>query len=69
MLLPGFPLCGPVPEGDEKMARHYAGPPWVYWVRLPDRRVVDEFIESVLDELELGDLERNVVGGGAQEGG
>ena len=26
------------------------------------RRVVDEFIESVLDELDLGDLERNVVG-------
>ena len=26
------------------------------------RRVVDEFIESVLDELNLGNLERNVVG-------
>lgn len=26
------------------------------------RRVVDELIESVLDELDLGDLERNVVG-------
>ncbi len=26
------------------------------------RRVVDEFIESVLDQMELGELERNVVG-------
>ena len=26
------------------------------------RRVVDEFIGSVLDELDIGDLERNVVG-------
>ena len=26
------------------------------------RRVVEEFIESVLDELDLGDLERNALG-------
>ena len=26
------------------------------------RRVVDEFIESVLDQMELGELERNAVG-------
>ena len=43
-----------MPEGDEKMARRGAGPSWVYWVRVPDRQVVDE--------LELGDLERNVDG-------
>ena len=36
-------------ETSEILARHH-------------RRVVDEFIESVLDELDLGDLERNVLG-------
>ena len=36
-------------ETSEILARHH-------------RRVVEEFIESVLDELDLGDLERNVLG-------
>ena len=36
-------------ENWELLARHH-------------RRVVDEFIESVLNELDLGDLERNVIG-------
>ena len=36
-------------ETSEFLARHH-------------RRVVDDFIESVLDELDLGDLERNVLG-------
>ena len=36
-------------ETSEILARHH-------------RRVVDLFIESVLDELDLGDLERNVMG-------
>ena len=36
-------------ETSEFLARHH-------------RRVVDEFIESVLNELDLGDLERNLMG-------
>ena len=36
-------------ETSEFLARHH-------------RRVIADFIESVLDELDLGDLERNVVG-------
>ena len=36
-------------EQSEFLARHH-------------RRVVDEFIESVLDQMDLGELERNVMG-------
>lgn len=31
------------------------------------RRMVDEFIESLLDDVELSDMERNVLGVGIRE--